>query len=214
MNMRRSLIACCMALLAASPAAGQIYSYVDASGQTVFTDRPPAATESNTVELQQTNRMPAGQRMVKLQAPAELKQQLTPPPPAYQELQLLSPQADETLRNTGRSIAISVNSTPALLPGHSYQARLDGSVYGPASRSTQWRLEEIDRGSHQLQVHIVDTNGNSLLQTPDITLHIHQTSLAERRRIQPCTPNDYGQRPECPLSDKPSVERPWWRFGL
>ena len=60
--------------------AAQIYSYVDADGQQVFTDRPPATASSETVELQTVNRMPAGQRIIKLQAPAELKRQLEPAP--------------------------------------------------------------------------------------------------------------------------------------
>src|SRR5690554_799266 len=68
--------------------AAQIYSYVDADGQQVFTDRPPATASSETVELQTVNRMPAGQRIIKLQAPAELKRQLEPAPPPYQAFAL------------------------------------------------------------------------------------------------------------------------------
>lgn len=192
----------------------QIYSYVDASGERVFTDRPPAADQAQEVDLLQTNRMPASQRLIKLQPPAELQQQLAPAPPPYQALHLLSPQPEETLRNSNRTINIEVSSEPALLPGHSYQALLDGAAYGPPSRSTRWQIVEVDRGTHQLHIELIDADGTSLLQTDTITVHLHQTSLAERRRIRPCQENDYGVRPECPLSDKPEKKKSWWRMGL
>lgn len=207
------VLALCLTLLTTNVWA-QIYSYVDANGERVFTDRPPATSQGQEVELSPTNRMPAGQRLIKLQPPAALQQQLVPAPPPYQALHLLNPQPEETLRNSNRTIDIEVSSEPALLPGHSYQALLDGAAYGPPSRSTRWQIVEIDRGSHQVQIELVDADGTSLLQTDAITVHLHQTSLAERRRIRPCQEDDYGVRPECPLSDKPEKKKSWWRMGF
>ena len=46
------------------------------------------------------------------------------------------------------------------------------------------------------------------MQTPEITIHIKQTTLADRRRTRPCAEDDYGQRPECPLADKPEKKKP------
>lgn len=195
-------------------ALAQIYSYVDESGQRVFTDRPPATADSTKVETPPVNRMPVGQRIIKLQAPAELKQQLAPPPPLYQALQLVSPVQDDTLRNTGTVIDIHASSTPQLLPGHHYQAWLDGAAHGSASTQAQWQIRDVERGSHQLAVQLLDENGKTLMQTPAITIHVKQTSLAERRRIRPCEKDDYGKRPECPLADKPEEKKSWWRLGL
>lgn len=194
--------------------AAQIYSYVDADGQQVFTDRPPATASSETVELQTVNRMPAGQRIIKLQAPAELKRQLEPAPPPYQAFALLSPLQDETLRNTGTAVDIQVSSTPQLQPGHSYQASLNGVAHGSASTKPEWQIHGVERGSHQLAVQLLDENQKPLMQTPEITIHIKQTTLADRRRTRPCAEDDYGQRPECPLADKPEKKKPWWRLGL
>ena len=208
--MTRWLFALSLGMLLAGPACAQIYSYVDANGQTVFTDRPPAAAGNTEVELQPTNRMPAAQRLVRLKPPEEVTRQLAPPPPAYQQLQLLRPQADETLRNTGRTIEIEVASTPELLPGHGYQLWLDGKPYGKPVRNAVWQADEVDRGSHQLQVRIVDAQGNQLLESGRITVHMHQTSLAQKRHVRPCQDDDYGVRPECPLADKPEKEKRSW----
>lgn len=213
--MKPAVLAVLLVLAGADTALAQIYSYVDADGQRVFTDRPPATANSNEVELPAINRMPAGQRMIKLQAPAELKRQLEPPPPPYQQLTLVSPQQEDTLRNTGAAVDIQVSSTPQLRPGHHYQAWLNGVAHGSRSTKAGWQIQDVERGSHQLSVQLLDENGKTLMQTPVITIHVKQTSLAERRRIRPCEEDDYGRRPECPLADKPEKEpRRWWRLGL
>lgn len=205
----------CLGLCTATPLQAQIYSYTDASGQRVFSDQPPpGATTHSTVELKPVNRMPAGQRMIKLKPPAGLKQQLAPPPPPYQSFILLSPAADSTLRNTARSIEIQVRSTPDLLPGHRYQAWLDGAAYGPASEADSWRIDEVNRGEHQLYIQLLDEQGNTLMQTEVATLYVRQTTLADRKRVNPCKDDDYGKRPECPLAEKPEKAKPWWRMGL
>lgn len=200
--------------LAGTDVAAQVYSYVDTDGQRVFTDRPPATASSDEVELPTINRMPAGQRMIKLQAPAELKRQLEPPPPPYQQLTLVSPQQDDTLRNTATIVDIEVSSTPQLRPDHYYQAWLDGAAHGNKSVEAQWQIHGVERGSHQLSVQLMDKAGKILMQTPAVTIHVKQTTLAERRRIRPCEEDDYGQRPECPLADKPEDKKSWWRLGL
>jgi hypothetical protein len=33
------------------------------------------------------------------------------------------------------------------------------------------------------------------------------TSLAQKRQVKPCALADYGQRPGCPLTDKPEEEK-------
>lgn len=207
----------CLALLLPwLNASAEIHSYVNANGERVFTDRPPAAASTTTVQPQSVNRMQAGQRLIKLKPPADsLPAAETPATPRYTRLQLLQPAADATLRNTGRSIELQVSSTPALLPGHSYQLWLDGAPFGSASSRPAWTVNEVDRGTHSLQVHLLDAQGRSLLQTDSVQVHVHQTSLAARRRINSCQNDDYGVRPECPLTDKPpEPKKGWWRLGF
>ena len=68
-------------------------------------------------------------------------------------------------------------------------------------------LENIDRGTHQLAVEILDAQGRTLERTPNQPFHMLRTSLAQRRIANPCTKTDYGVRPECPLKDKPVEEK-------
>ena len=175
----------------------------------VFIPTNPLLPVRLSGELKPTNSMQPEQRQTWQSTPGRLKDTSIA---FYRSLELLSPKNNETLRNNGRVIEIQVNSTPELLPGHNFQAWLDGKAYGPASSSSQWMLTEIDRGSHQVQVHLVDEAGKSLLQSAAATVYVHQTSLAERRRIHPCQEDDYGVRPECPLKDKPEKPNPLLRW--
>ncbi|MGE8337557.1 MAG: penicillin-binding protein, partial [Pseudomonas laurylsulfatiphila] len=68
-------------------------------------------------------------------------------------------------------------------------------------------LSNIDRGSHTLSVEILDEQGRIIERTASQPFHMQRTSLAQKRKIKPCTLDDYGQRPECPLNDKPAEEK-------
>ena len=60
-----------------------------------------------------------------------------------------------------------------------------------------------DRGSHQVAIEIVDSAARIIERTPSQPFHVRRITLADKRRINPCQKDDYGVRPECPLSDKP-----------
>jgi hypothetical protein len=48
-------ILCLLLLLAAFPAAAQIYKYTDANGNTAYSSQPPNGTKAETVELPPLN---------------------------------------------------------------------------------------------------------------------------------------------------------------
>jgi len=64
-------------------------------------------------------------------------------------------------------------------------------------------MENIDRGTHQLSVEILDSQGRIVERTPSQPFHMKRISLAEKRRANPCKKKDWGVRPECPIEDKP-----------
>ncbi|MNC29267.1 hypothetical protein D3C75_775110 [compost metagenome] len=68
-------------------------------------------------------------------------------------------------------------------------------------------LDNLDRGTHQLAAEIVDAEGRIIERTPSQPFHLKRTTLADKRRVNPCQRGDYGVRPECPLADKPAEPR-------
>lgn len=196
--MMRALLLC---LLFITPvASAQVYTYIDAEGNRVFTDKPRSSNAervmlapSNNVELSQpapTVRMAP--------APAVSK-----PTVHYQVLRILVPEPDASIHNGSGEMIVTLSSEPGLLPGHNYRLLLNGQQQGESSRSPVFSLQHIDRGTHQLAAEILDSAGLIVERTPAQPFHMHRMSLTQKRKINPCKKEEYGVRPECPLKDKP-----------
>lgn len=188
-------------LLIALPAVADVYSYVDAQGNQVFTDRPHSG--AHKVQISPSNSMATPTRK-----PVAKKAPVVSASPLfhYQLLRILVPEPDATIRNMQGELIVSINSDPALQNGHQYRLLLDGKPFAEAGRSPVFPLTNIDRGTHQLAVEILDEAGRMLERTPSQDFHMQRISLAQKRLAQPCTTDDYGVRPECPLADKPKEE--------
>lgn len=189
-------------LAAALPAFAGIYTYIDAQGNRVFTDRPGGRT-AEPVDTRPANSMSA-QPVAPLVAPPEAA-----PEPAftYRLLDIVQPASDATIRNNAGDLSVSVTSEPALRPDHLYRLLLDGSAIAPDGSEPVFALHNVDRGSHQLIVEVVDGQGQTLQRSSPRTFHLLRTSLAQRRRVNPCQKDEYGVRPECPLKDKPKEKK-------
>lgn len=198
--LRQTLVA--LLLVAAVPVPAAVYSYTDAEGNRVFTDRP-AGEAAEEVRLKPSNSMPASPM------PAARAMEPTAPKAAtisYQ-LRILSPAADEAIRDNAGNVSVTVQSEPALHPGHAYQVLLDDQPFGAPGEQTSFALSNVDRGTHQLAVAIVDEQERVLQRSKSQPFHLIRTSLAQRRMVNPCKKADYGVRPECPLKDKPVEKR-------
>jgi len=195
----RYLLACLL-LVIAVPAAADVYTYVDADGNRVFTDQPHASKNAKRVDLPTGNRMAAP-----APRPTQSRAASAKPKPMfnYQLLRILVPEPDATVRNGDGNLIVTVTSDPVLQDGHLYRLRLDDKPMGEAGRSPVFPLNNIDRGTHQLSVEIIDGTGRVMEKTPDQPFHMLRISLAQKRQANPCSTEDFGVRPECPLQDKP-----------
>ncbi|MGN7935354.1 DUF4124 domain-containing protein [Pseudomonas sp. 22447] len=184
------------------PGLAQVYTYIDAQGNRVFTDQPRPGN-AKKVQLPHGNRMPPPPSST---APAAVSQE--PPKPLfhYEMLRLLIPEPDATIRSTAGELIVTATSEPGLKKGHRYRLLLDGQPTGEPGPSPVFALSNIDRGTHHLAVEILDEQDRIVERTANQPFHMQRTSLAQKRRIKPCAKADYGQRPECPLADKPKEE--------
>jgi hypothetical protein len=200
------LVAC----LCAFPAAAEVFTYVDAQGNRVYTDQPGSGG-AKRVPLATSNRMSAKPGGA---APAiSDKKTETKPLFHYDMLRILVPEPDATVRNNAGELIVSVTSEPGLQHGHRYRLLLDGQPTAEPGPSPVFALNNIDRGSHNLSVEILDEQGRTVERTANQPFHMLRISLAQKRQVKPCVLADYGQRPECPLKDKPEEEKnPFLRF--
>ncbi|NUT75094.1 DUF4124 domain-containing protein [Pseudomonas sp. C1C7] len=199
------LIACLLAL----PVSAEVFTYVDAQGNRVFTDQPKPGN-AKRVPLGTGNRMPApdiAPSLATTSKPAE-KPQLR-----YDMLRILVPEPDATVRSTAGEIIVSVTSEPGLQKGHRYRLLLDGQPTAEPGLSPVFPLTNVDRGTHQLSVEILDEQDRIVERTANQPMHMLRMSLAQKRKAKPCTLEDFGQRPECPIAEKPVEEKnPLLRF--
>jgi Domain of unknown function (DUF4124) len=189
-------------LILAQSAQAQVYTYIDAEGNRVFTDSPRSSTAERVI-ITPSNSAQLG--------PATPTEDITPPAVTkqvvhYQLLRILVPEPDASIYNASGDLIVTLTSEPALLPGHNYRLLLDGEPQGEPSRSPVFALHNVDRGTHQLVGEIIDAAGLIVERTPAQPFHMHRMSLAQKRKINPCKKDDYGVRPECPLKDKPKEE--------
>ncbi|MDU9039492.1 DUF4124 domain-containing protein [Pseudomonas corrugata] len=188
--------------LTALPGMAQVYTYVDAQGNRVFTDQPRPGN-AKKVQLPPGNRMPAQPPAATSASTSEAQSE---PLFHYEMLRLLIPEPDATIRSTAGELIVTATSEPGLKKGHHYRLLLDGRPTGEPGPSPVFALSNIDRGTHQLAVEILDEQDRIVERTANQPFHMQRTSLAQKRRIKPCATADYGQRPECPLADKPEEE--------
>lgn len=203
--MSRSLTRALALLLSllALPATAEVYTYLDSQGNRVFTDQPHKG--ATRVPLAPSNRMSANPRSpVAKPAPRPAA-----PGPIfhYPMVRILVPDPDATVRSAEGNLIVSVTSEPGLQAGHGYRLLLDGKPTGAVGTSPVFALENIDRGTHQLAVEILDEQGRIAERTANQPFHMVRMSLSQKRQAQPCQLADYGVRPECPLADKPEEEK-------
>ncbi|MHC8392311.1 DUF4124 domain-containing protein [Pseudomonas sp. LB3P93] len=200
------LIACLIAL----PVTAEVFTYVDAHGNRVYTDQPGPGN-AKRVPLATSNRMsanPTGARPVIAEQKNEER-----PLFHYDMLRVLVPEPDATVRSNAGELIVSVTNEPGLQRGHRYRLLLDGQPTAEPGLSPVFALSNIDRGSHNLSVEILDEQGRTVERTANQPFQMLRISLAQKRKVKPCTLTDYGQRPECPLKDKPEEEKnPFLRF--
>ncbi|WP_236193064.1 DUF4124 domain-containing protein [Pseudomonas glycinae] len=206
--MTRGLIALCLALIAFG-ASAEVFTYIDAQGNRVYTDQPRG--NAKRVPLATSNRMASNPTATAPVKPS--KQSAEPPLFHYDMLRVLIPEPDATIRSSAGELIVSVTSEPGLQRGHRYRLLLDGQAVGEPGLSPVFPLSNIDRGSHNLSVEILDAEGRTVEKTANQPFHMQRISLAQKRQVKPCVSADYGVRPECPLKDKPAEPKnPFLRF--
>ncbi|MDC6381908.1 DUF4124 domain-containing protein [Pseudomonas graminis] len=200
-------VALCLLFSVSQTVLAQVYTYIDANGNRVFTDQPHR--NAKKVEIAPTNRV---DQPTKAPSRASKAKPAASPIFHYQLLRILAPEPDSTVRDIEGNLNVTVSNDPELQPDHLYRLLLDSKPYGEPTRSPVFPLTNIDRGTHQLSVEIIDQYGRVLERTPNQPFHLVRISLAQKRLAQPCKTDDYGVRPECPIKDKPEEKSSFFPF--
>lgn len=181
-------LVCAVSLLSATTAdAGTtIYRTVDENGNVVFTDVPPKSNEQGAaVKLGDSNsftppaaenRSPSGRSVEEwLDGDAGDGEQERAPG-GYASLQVASPANDAAVRDNAGNVTVTASVEPELATDHVMQLYLDGTLRdsGP---TTSFQLTNLDRGTHEVELRIVDQGGNVLASSGPSVFHLQRRSV-------------------------------------
>ena len=102
------------------------------------------------------------------------------PVDSYIRAEILYPADDAAVRSNAGTLTVLVRVDPQMQDGHRLQLLLDGVPSATAGRKPEFHLENIDRGTHTLQLQIIDGSGRVLFTGPPVRFH-----LLRRSRLHP-----------------------------
>jgi hypothetical protein len=151
----------------------RVYKRVNPDGSVEYSDRPLEDAEVIKVPKGSTFTMPAA-------SPARR----TPPRPpsaddveGYESLEITSPKNDEAIRSNDGRVTALAKSDPTLLEGHRYRWSIDGTILPRKLKDPILLMKEVDRGTHSLEVAIIDGEGKVVISSQKITFHLLRASV-------------------------------------
>ena len=174
--------------LSAIVRAAEAWRSVDAQGNVEYSDTP----RPGAVRIELPDPQPAPVQLPADEGTAVPDDVATDEPTAsavaYSEIAIRDPANDDTVRDNGGNLIVSVTLKPRLQVGFGHQLRLllDGSVYATGT-SRNFALTEIDRGTHVVQAVVIGADGEPLATSAPVRFHLHRMSVQqiERRNDAP-----------------------------
>jgi hypothetical protein len=166
--MSSGIVLLCTCLLAAELQAEEVYVTVDEDGVPEFSDQK--LPDSTRIELRET---------VTFQNPdsqQRVTQKLSPPEmadtPSTYELLITDPPDNTAIRENSGFMILTVSIKPQLLPDHTAELMMDGGKLRNVSRSGPVELTNLDRGTHQFSIRVVDRTGRVVSEGPVTSVSI------------------------------------------
>lgn len=169
--MRQILVSLCLFILP-FVSWGDVYRSTDAQGTVVLSDSPHSGSEKISSPKAQTyspsetdSEQEGNSEMSALTDDTKISNKHE-----YQLIAILAPQQNETLRSA--TVSVSVDVKPALLSGDIIELQLDGQTKASNTNAHDFTIHNVDRGTHTLLARIVDTSGELIASSEQITIHV------------------------------------------
>jgi len=170
----------CLAMAAAH--AADVYRSTGEYGEPVFSDEPTPGSEK--VDVPPLTIIPSvtpSQSRSPGQSQDESEGQSAG---SYQSFAVVTPEDDQPIRDNAGNVHVGLRVSPPLKDGHRIRIYLDGVPWGDTLRSTSVTLNNVDRGTHNLQAAIVAPDGAELARTDTVTFHLRRVSNLLQRSPQ------------------------------
>jgi hypothetical protein len=153
---------------------GEIYTWIDDNGVTHFSDTPePGAYQ---IEVDVTPAVTRGP----LATPRSTRQSTKNAPTSISyQLSITSPADQSTIRSNSGGVTITSSVTPKRPQTTLLRLILDDVPQGVLQRESIFKLTNVDRGSHRIQVQLVDASGKVLSTSESITIFVLRHSQSQ-----------------------------------
>jgi hypothetical protein len=146
--------------------AEEIYKKTSPDGSVEFTDRKSKDSEKIKISEPSTYTAPVLQNLPGLNLP---KKKLSPT--VNYTIKIVQPVEDETITNTNE-VVVSVLVEPAFAKGYPHQIRYQLGDQTVRSKETRVTFKNVVRGTHSLNVSIVDSNDVEVSPVTSVKFHL------------------------------------------
>jgi hypothetical protein len=162
-------------LLLTTPLSAEIYKQVDSQGNVTYTDEPSDQSPAEAVKIKPvtTVTLPKPEAV---REPEKLRQKVETEGAMYSDLRFIAPENEQAFHSGNGDVSFQVGSAQGLRNGHKYEVTLDGQPVGQSTSGTV-SVRNIDRGTHQAGVNIIDTSGVTIKSGESISFTIHRPSV-------------------------------------
>lgn len=160
-------------LLMAGPVAAKVYRNVDAQGNVTFSDEPTKGAEAVEVKPVTTITLPKPKNVNQSE---KLREEVEREGSVYESVSFTYPENDQAFHSGSGDVRFEMHSTPSLKPNHKYEVTLDGQPVGQ-STSGSISVDNVDRGTHEAGVYVVDANGVQVKTGTPIRFTVHRPSV-------------------------------------
>ncbi|HHJ15483.1 MAG TPA: DUF4124 domain-containing protein [Gammaproteobacteria bacterium] len=171
---KKHLISATALLLVSGSATAAVYKSVDAEGNTVYTDEPAAGAKPVDLPPLSTIPPPTYSPAVSKKPEAAGEDSAV-----YQSINIIEPAPDATLRDNTGAVPVKVGIDPPLkaTAGHRFQFYLDGQTQGKPTRSSKIVIANVNRGTHNVEVAVLDAEGREITRSSPVQFHLHRQSI-------------------------------------
>lgn len=165
-------------LFVASYACGQaqIYQSVDAHGALSFSDTPSAGSQPYVLTGANISDFSASAVTPTTTTSSVSETAGSGAAVAAYAVSIVQP-ADQTTIHNQSPIAITISIQPGLKTGDMAQLMVDGAPLGAPQTALQFTIQDLIRGTHQVQARVVNPQGQTLVMSLPITLFKQQASV-------------------------------------
>lgn len=181
MNLLKSTMLVAGCLLCVGVAWSAIYQSRDKEGNVVFSDEPGSGAEKVDLPPLPTYTAPKITPKSSIDKETGEGKKVT----LYKSLDIVSPKADETIRENAGNVTVQARLSPALKRSsrHKIQFYLDGQPIGSASASLQATFVNVDRGTHSVDAAVVDSSGKEFIRSSPVVFHLQRVALGGPRAV-------------------------------